>query len=83
MKKIVSSLFLFVFLSFVLSSCVTFDGYYYDLEKARSQKNVIKIRIIFSQKILTKRLLILLSKNMFCILLKLKSRTKRGITNIK
>ena len=38
MKKIVSSLFLLAFLSFVLSSCVTFDGYYYDLEKARSQK---------------------------------------------
>ena len=30
--------FLLILFSFVLSSCKTFDGYYYDLEKARSQK---------------------------------------------
>ena len=38
MKKFLIASFLLILFSFVLSSCMTFDGYYYDLEKARSQK---------------------------------------------
>ena len=38
-KKIFfGTLFIFILFSLVLSSCKTFDGYYYNLEKARSEK---------------------------------------------
>lgn len=38
MKKFFMALFLLILFSLVLNSCKTFDGYYYDLEEARSQK---------------------------------------------
>ena len=39
MKKVLLIvLFVLFIFSFVLSSCRTFDGYYYDLEKVRSEK---------------------------------------------
>lgn len=78
MKKIVSSLFLLVFLSFVLSSCVTFDGYYYDLEKARSQKKCYQNSDYLFTKELDKTIIDFVIKEHVLHIVEIKVKNEKG-----